>query len=70
MATVDPEDPFTQPERQHVGVSSPNSFLQGWSGTHSCRLRGYQMYLAVDTATGQAFTFVLTRGRSPPVPAT
>jgi hypothetical protein len=39
-------------------------FEKGWSGTHSRRLRGYRLYLAVDTATGQVVTFALTRGRT------
>lgn len=38
-------------------------FEKGWSGSHSCRLRGYRLYLAVDTATGQVVTFLLARGR-------
>jgi DDE family transposase len=36
---------------------------QGWSGTHSRRLRGYRLYPAVDTATGQVIAFLLARGR-------
>jgi Transposase DDE domain len=39
-------------------------FEKGRSGTHSRRLRGYRLYLAVDTATGQVITFVLARGRA------
>lgn len=39
-------------------------FQKGWSGSHSRRLRGYRLYLAVDTATGQVITFVLARGRT------
>jgi hypothetical protein len=39
-------------------------FEKGWSGSHSRRLRGYRLYLAVDTATGQVITFALTRGRT------
>ena len=35
---------------------------KGWSGSHSRRLRGYRLYLAVDTATGQVITYVLLRG--------
>lgn len=38
-------------------------FQKGWSGSHSRRLRGYRLYLAVDTGTGQVITFVLARGR-------
>jgi Transposase DDE domain len=39
-------------------------FEKGWSGSHSRRLRGYRLYLAVDTDTGQVITFALTRGRA------
>src|SRR5215210_140022 len=35
---------------------------QGWSGKHSRLLRGYRLYLATDTATGQVVTFLLLRG--------
>jgi hypothetical protein len=38
-------------------------FLKGWSGGRSRRLRGYRLYLAVDTSTGQVITYVLGRGR-------
>jgi DDE family transposase len=38
-------------------------FQKGWSGSHSRRLRGYRLYLAVDTDTGQVITFALARGR-------
>ena len=36
---------------------------RGWSGGHNRRLRGYRLYLAVDTSTGQIITFLLARGR-------
>jgi hypothetical protein len=39
-------------------------FQKGWSGSHSRRLRGYRLFLAVDTDTGQVVTFVLARGRT------
>jgi Transposase DDE domain len=39
-------------------------FEKGWSGTHSRRLRGYRLYLAVDAVTGQVITFGLVRGRT------
>lgn len=45
------------------GRGKLNQFQKGWSGTHSRRLRGYRLYLAVDTDTGQIITFVLARGR-------
>ena len=35
---------------------------RGWSGKDNRRLRGYRLYLAVDTTTGQIITFVLLRG--------
>lgn len=38
-------------------------FQKGWSGSHSRRLRGYRLYLAVDTETGQIITFLLARGQ-------
>jgi hypothetical protein len=37
---------------------------RGWSGGHNRRLRGYRLYLAVDTDTGQIITFLLARGRT------
>jgi hypothetical protein len=37
---------------------------RGWSGSHSRALRGYRLYLAVDTATGQIITFALRRGNT------
>ena len=38
-------------------------FQKGWSGSHSRRLRGYRLLLAVDTETGQIITFALARGK-------
>jgi hypothetical protein len=35
---------------------------KGWSGSRNRALRGYRLYLAVDTATGQVITYVLLRG--------
>lgn len=35
---------------------------KGWSGAYGRCLRGYRLFLAVDTATGQIVTFVLLRG--------
>jgi hypothetical protein len=35
---------------------------KGWSGQHGRLLRGYRLYLATDTATGQVVTFLLLRG--------
>jgi hypothetical protein len=35
---------------------------KGWSGQHGRLLRGYRLYLATDTATGQVITFLLLRG--------
>jgi hypothetical protein len=38
-------------------------FQKGWSGSHSRRLRGYRLVLAIDTETGQTITFALVRGK-------
>jgi hypothetical protein len=35
---------------------------KGWSGQHGRLLRGYRLYLATDTTTGQVVTFLLLRG--------
>jgi hypothetical protein len=35
---------------------------KGWAGAYGRRLRGYRLYLATDTTTGQIITFVLLRG--------
>jgi DDE family transposase len=35
---------------------------KGWSGSYSRCLRGYRLYLAVDTDSGQVITYVLLRG--------
>jgi hypothetical protein len=45
------------------GRGQLDRFQKGWSGSHSRRLRGYRLYLAVDTETGQIITFLLARGR-------
>jgi hypothetical protein len=45
------------------GRGQLDRFPKGWSGSHSRRLRGYRLYLAVDTQTGQIITFLLARGR-------
>src|SRR5918999_948960 len=44
------------------GRGKPDRFRKGWAGTHGRRLRGYRLFLAVDTDTGQVITYVLTRG--------
>ena len=44
------------------GRTQKARFQKGWSGSHSRRLRGYRLYLAVDTDTGQIITFLLVRG--------
>lgn len=46
------------------GRGQVGRFQKGWSGSHSRRLRGYRLYLAVDCDTGQVVTFVLARGRT------
>ena len=45
------------------GRGQTRRFQKGWSGSRSRRLRGYRLYLAVDTDTGQIITFLLARGR-------
>lgn len=45
------------------GRGQTRCMQKGWSGSHSRRLRGYRLYLAVDTSTGQIITFALVRGR-------
>jgi len=44
------------------GRGKPDRFEKGWSGNHSRRLRGYRLFLAVDTDTGQVITYLLARG--------
>jgi hypothetical protein len=46
------------------GRHQRDRFGKGWAGNHGRRLRGYRLYLAVDTSTGQVLTFVLAPGRS------
>jgi Transposase DDE domain len=46
------------------GRGQKERLSKGWSGSHSRALRGYRLYLAVDTATGQIITFVLLRGNT------
>jgi len=64
---------FTLPGRVWVAVDTHQvpywgrgklgQFQKGWSGSHSRRLRGYRLLLAVDTETGQVITFALARGK-------
>ncbi len=46
------------------GRGKLQQFQKGWSGSHSRRLRGYRVLLAVDTDTGAIITFVLVRGKT------
>ena len=46
------------------GRAQRERLRKGWSGTHSRRLRGYRLYLAVDTDTGQIITFALLAGHA------
>jgi hypothetical protein len=46
------------------GRGQLDRFQKGWRGTHSRRRRGYRLYLAVDTRTGQVITYLLARGRA------
>ncbi|MBV9280815.1 MAG: transposase [Chloroflexi bacterium] len=45
------------------GRGKLDRFQKGWSGSHSRRLRGYRLLLAVDTETGQTITFALALGK-------
>ena len=44
------------------GRKAGERLRKGWSGKHNRSLRGYRVYLAVDTDTGQVITFLLLRG--------
>ena len=44
------------------GRGQTQRFQKGWSGSHGRRLRGYRLYLAVDTETGQILTYLVARG--------
>jgi hypothetical protein len=44
------------------GRGKPARFQKGWAGAHGRPLRGYRLYLAVDTDTGQVITYLLARG--------
>jgi hypothetical protein len=44
------------------GRGKTAQFTPGWAGALNRCLRGYRLYLAVDTDTGQIITFVLLRG--------
>jgi hypothetical protein len=44
------------------GRGQRDRLRKGWSGAHGRCLRGYRLYLAVDTDTGQVITFALLRG--------
>ena len=46
------------------GRGKLTQFQEGWSGSHSRRLRGYRVLLAVDTDTGAIITFLLVRGKT------
>jgi Transposase DDE domain len=46
------------------GRAQRDRFGKGWAGNHGRRLRGYRLYLAVDTSTGQVITYVLAPGRT------
>ena len=47
------------------GRRQRDRFQKGWAGNHGRRLRGYRLYLAVDTATGQIITYLLALGNAP-----
>jgi hypothetical protein len=49
----------------YYGRGKRDRFQKGWAGNHGRRLRGYRLFLAVDTATGQVITYVLVVGNTP-----
>ena len=49
-------------QRPYWGRGKPARFQKGWAGAQGRRLRGYRLYLAVDTDTGQIITYLLARG--------
>ena len=44
------------------GRGKLDRFQKGWAGAQGRRLRGYRLYLAIDTETGQVITYLLARG--------
>ena len=44
------------------GRGKLDRFQKGWAGAPGRPLRGYRLYLAVDTDTGQVLTYLLARG--------
>jgi Transposase DDE domain len=44
------------------GRGKLDRFQKGWAGAQGRPLRGYRLYLAVDTDTGQVVTYLLARG--------
>jgi hypothetical protein len=46
------------------GRGQTRRFQKGWSGSHGRSLRGYRLFLAIDTNTGQVITFLLAHGRT------
>jgi hypothetical protein len=46
------------------GRRKTTRFAKGWSGSHGRSLRGYRLFLAIDTDTGQVITFLLAHGRT------
>jgi Transposase DDE domain len=49
----------------YYGRGQRDRFRKGWAGNHGRRLRGYRLFLAVDTATGQVITYLLVVGNTP-----
>lgn len=49
---------------RYWGRGKKERFHKGWSGTHGRAVRGYRLFLAIDTATGQVITFLLADGRT------
>ena len=46
------------------GRGKRDRLRKGWAGKYSRAVRGYRLYLGVDTDTGQVITFVLLRGNA------
>lgn len=46
------------------GRGQTTRFANGWSGSHGRSRRGYRLFLAIDTDTGQSITFLLAHGRT------
>jgi Transposase DDE domain len=48
----------------YYGRGKRDQFRKGWAGNHGRRLRGYRLFLAVDTTTGQLITYLVLAGNT------